>query len=138
MKYLYNGIELPTLPEWDKTTYPYVNIFRNLQFSGRYYLEFTAEPVNTVTRWVGNGDTAYQTAGDVWEKANLSNSFTTVWANHDIYKEDGTLDLSASCPIDVETGKEIHDYCLHPVPQLNPSVLMQGFATMLSLRRNRT
>lgn len=25
-KYLYNGIELPELPEWDKTTYPYATI----------------------------------------------------------------------------------------------------------------
>ena len=25
-KYLYNGVELPELPEWDKNTYPYACI----------------------------------------------------------------------------------------------------------------
>ena len=47
-----------------------------------------------------------------------------MWTNEPIYYEDGvTLYLAASDPV--------------PVTQLNPAALMQGFTTMLSLRRNR-
>lgn len=52
-----------------------------------------------------------------------------IWSNHDIYHPDGTLLMAASYPINAETGEEVTEYGLNPVPvtTINPSVLMQGF-----------
>ena len=160
--YLYNGIALPPLPEWDKTAYPYVHIkdFRNntsvLQRGWDFGLYTTNKPLvcSSDGMLIANDGSVFDYSlykkfldtPDEWKingvpldsSAKLGYAEDVAWANHDILNEDGTVYLAASCPIDAETGKEIHDYCLHPVTQINPSELMQGFATMLSLRRNRT
>lgn len=46
--YLYNGVRLPKLPEWDKTAYPYAVVYRTLALS--WYL-FVSE-----TPWHGTGE----------------------------------------------------------------------------------
>lgn len=40
MNYLYNGIELPALPEWDKTVYPYAVIYKNLKNEEQFGTRF--------------------------------------------------------------------------------------------------
>ena len=65
------------------------------------------------------------------------------WANHNIYKEDGTLYLAASYPIDPETGEEItiYDPNIRPVPQLNHAAMLMAFVMgmdMQSMREQRT
>lgn len=41
--YLYNGVELPPLPDWDKTAYPYATITRTLT-GVNYWLSLTSKP----------------------------------------------------------------------------------------------
>ena len=49
--YLYNGVELPALPEWDKTTYPYAVLWtRTVDSSGN---------LTTITVWVCNNPVIY-------------------------------------------------------------------------------
>lgn len=159
MKFLYNGIALPPLPEWDKAAYPYVYMVYNPDAISQYNyflycFEQRPEWKESYGLWRVRVKCGYSTtrhtgeATDNWTDieaypptSTVHSEDEVVWTNFDILNaEDGSVFYAASCPIDVETDKEIHDYCLHtvPVPQLNPAALMQGFATMLPLRRNRT
>lgn len=126
--YLYNGEELPALPEWDKTAYPYVVIYKEV--GGWYALEmFTEQPIaysdgenylvcgvpggcgalywgtvsSTDREW---GDNAYATydSYDGREIQFLDGTkylYSLFWSNSDILKEDGTLYLAASDPIPI-------------------------------------
>lgn len=49
--YLYNGVRLPALPEWDRDAYPFAVIS---QFTELYYLTFYSEPV--YHEWGGLGN----------------------------------------------------------------------------------
>jgi len=129
--YLYNGIELPALPEWDKNTYPYAIIVKIAPLGDAS--EFTRLYVSTNTLYIeSDGDfavselpTNYLVAdvfdgGDNWGEfesmvvqeipdiaPSLSN-FTIIWSNHDLPYENSTeIYLSASVPIPAN-GYEAH------------------------------
>ena len=104
--YLYNGVRLPALPEWDKETYPYALIHH--EFSNDYYrlclcdkpLKYT-NPYGTTTM-VGN-DTGtnrigYQLEPYGWESSDALLNYNIidvfgrtvgeiVWSNYDIINE---------------------------------------------------
>lgn len=128
--YLYNGIELPALPEWDKTAYPYVVLTFYPGIGGvmeKY--ELFCSPIPFVVS--DNDKLAYpfgeshipdlyyiKPTGTNWSPGTASEKDSTteisnqiIWANHDLlYRTDGSVYLPASYPVDAETGEEIHDY----------------------------
>ena len=111
--YLYNGIELPALPEWDKETYPYAYITNDGSLYCFWY-EATAKNV---------GDGGYMTSfsttrmyllkDGVWEKTVTYGGGYLLWSNADTYYAEGdaideelwgTLYLAASDPIPVTSA----------------------------------
>lgn len=113
--YLYNGIELPALPEWDKTTYPYAYISQRVS-DGAYVLVCTNSKVQYVAiskMAYSNCDFAQYVAADdsfALEKTAVStnvyiqrqNNETLIWANVDVMQlSDNTVYLAASDPIPV-------------------------------------
>ena len=146
--YLYNGVELRDIytvytPELQKT-HPYVFIYRILYnvtmviastpfvaelkenagyVSGRIFpLEGSVPTLissiqsNAIeTGWSEFEDGKLCTPDDGYDFKK------TFWANYNVLDRDGNILLAASDPI--------------PVPQLNHAALMQGFSTMLSLKK---
>ena len=111
MNYLYNGVELPALPEWDKETYPYALIYKS-SFGG--HVLFLTDVVGTYTSSVvyyngvridcdcAQGETEWSDFSDAMSfERYIAASTHYVWANYDILKGDGTLYLAASDPIPV-------------------------------------
>ena len=122
--YLYNGVRLPKLPEWDRVAYPYavISVYtkefsgsgiavgdydlclckRPLTYNGKditqgandYYLVYRYSPGNAESGWVYDGEY------DLEEVIYLDGSDVT-WANPDILHTDGTVYLAASEPIPV-------------------------------------
>lgn len=112
--YLYNGVRLPKLPEWDRNTYPYaVFLVGNISGTVSLYILSAVEyavnsrgvwsvtipigtPIATVaegaTRWSDFSELTYATEPYV---GNID------WANFDVLNEDGTVFLAASDPIPV-------------------------------------
>ena len=121
--YLYNGVRLPKLPEWDKTTYPYAYIAQAIE----YHLVVSTKPLKA------SGSSIYSASLSTIESATIlgwhifnvdyewedslfvigSNkiemeadsdvvSGTIKWANTDLYLNDTTtLVLAASDPVPV-------------------------------------
>lgn len=125
--YLYNGVRLPKLPEWDRETYPYAAIGKDwssvtpgVPIGTHYVLKVFAVP-----RSVGSdgslsfnipaiGWTYYNDAWCAMTEYTEDNStegadgtyfasflYGPYWANFDLVTEDGTTILSASDPIPV-------------------------------------
>lgn len=105
---LYNGIELPQLPEWDKTLYPYAFVYKII--SSKYGLVVcNSQPYYNgdnvcidgaglmcgvsvdSDKWVAPHTASYKSYGSVF------------WTNTDILNSDGTIYLAASDPIPVST-----------------------------------
>lgn len=115
--YLFNGIELPALPEYDKTAYPYTVIV--LHTGGEYSFVFTDTAVvvspSGMTLQHPNGMTTNnfnygatqqirsgaETWGDISYGTVNGYTGTAFWANFDIYDNEGTLFLAASDPVPV-------------------------------------
>ena len=108
MNYLYNGVELPALPEWDKAAYPYAYI---ANYNDVYYLWFQSTPklTNGGNVIVAIGNPSYLAKDGAWVKANTGGG-TIIWANADVYygagdaipdELEGTLYLAASEPVPV-------------------------------------
>lgn len=120
--YLYNGIELPELPEWGNDEYPYVLITRVIA-SDTYWLDFSAY---TVIPHIGttngrpsidfaNSYVRYKMVDGVWTEVEIDSaimaSYLTntdgsaridvVWCNTDILNKDGSVYLAASDPVPV-------------------------------------
>lgn len=123
--YLYNGVQLPPLPEWDKSIYPYAYITKNLGISIPHYLVLKekplrhyfeeslggasyevvgSEPCKTINimlldsgEWEDEADWEYDENDD----SDIFGDTCWLWASHDILKEDGTVHLAASDPIPV-------------------------------------
>lgn len=114
--YLYNGVRLPALPEWDKEKYPYAVIRKNYS---RYWLEFTqnrpyadkAGVSNTPVRIALPYTQYYFRDGSEWifyreygEDYSLGGFFDplndVVWTNFDL-KAGSTVVLEASEPVAV-------------------------------------
>lgn len=102
--YLYNGVELPELPEWDKTAYPYAYIVDNTAVVTGYVLfvhgaQSTAKTDGTLFRY---GAKMYVPSDNGWtlHTSSLTVNGKVVWANADVYDTDGNLYLAASDPVD--------------------------------------
>jgi hypothetical protein len=120
-KYLYNGIELPALPVWDKETYPCAYIIQNPTAGESWFYGFwhttlplTMKDEKTVSSthndFVGGVLYAYAEDTNSWELYDDTyapiKGYTYVvavplWTNTTMLYEDGTLYLAASDPVPV-------------------------------------
>jgi len=133
--YLYNGRELPALPEWDKTTCPYCTIIeehllgggtRTVCYVSDAPLAQIDENTNNLGSSMGDGNTApdtyilmYWLEGDEWVyKYYYSFAIftllvdTIIYTNYNLYVfQTDTLVLAASAPVPVgETPKAYSSY----------------------------
>lgn len=111
--YLYNGVELPELPEWDKETYPYAfmrqtTITTLLYVSSAPYHESAFEPgtitpsENCTGKRFALQDGAWNEAGNFAHNSLIdSYSGAPCWANFDVLGLDGSVLLAASEPVPV-------------------------------------
>lgn len=108
-KYLYNGIELPALPEYDKTAYPYAVIEKSQYGENLYYFHaFTEAPTMDGNNVWLNGNRIYCSSnnGKDWGTfyngvANYYGKVFIKWTNTDILNTDGTIYLAATDPVPV-------------------------------------
>ena len=128
--YLYNGVVLPKLPEWDKETYPYAVIgvdhdfgFRRLVLSvsdkkSKYWGLFGTYYDDDVSRLVYIiRDTEFDQKTDY----NTKSSFTleALWTNHDIVDDDsGEIIMPASEPVQDYTSIPYCYYNENKMPAL--------------------
>ena len=114
--YLYNGVQLPKLPEWDKSKYPYAVIV--LDINDIYNLFISTKPIiyAGLSKIASSGAVKlYKHQNDTW---NLTNDYgegawsgksyvSPKWSNPDLLYGDyftdkvGTVFLTASEPIPV-------------------------------------
>lgn len=116
--YLYNGIRLPALPEWDRGVYPYAVLQWREEVAGSQSVEtrlfVSTEPPYKGSLFciipVGSSGVVYKLneknewyAHTSWTP-NLDMSGSLVvphWSNYDMLKSDGTVYLAASDPVPV-------------------------------------
>ena len=105
--YLYNGVELPQLPEWDKTISPYAVIGISKSY-GTYTLIITSWywTMYDDTIWYNKFYDGYESFEYIlengeWVLVNTAISITPIWANFDILNTDGSVFLEASDPVPV-------------------------------------
>lgn len=117
--YLYNGVRLPKLPEWDREKYPYAVITRNDMYP--YSVVVSSHPcyfndtegeskVLYIDVEEYTGQIYIRTADApnefVWKQDDPFYGFSSdyaIWSNFDLYTKSGTLYLSASEPTPVYT-----------------------------------
>lgn len=126
--YLYNDIELPKLPEWDKTAYPYAVIVKQGYFRNYYKLRcyssetYYIDAEDGKRKLGGEGVSAIEyrvlateATASTWESVgevdtatvvgehgvSTDNSGVLLWANFDVTNEDGSVYLAASDPVPV-------------------------------------
>lgn len=111
MKYLYNGIKLPKLPNYDTTAYPNAYIVRLgetesymlmlLPAGWSYSYDSGIVASGVVGAYYGEYDNLaeWQYENTVENPVIQSDSVTPVWANFDILAEDGSVYLAASEPV---------------------------------------
>lgn len=116
--YLYNGVELPVLPEWNKETHPHGIVGYSSNYGYMFSYSDTLwiadnngeiRPPRFLTYKLSDDGTAWVSTGGVID------DITPIWTNTDIYNEDGTLYLAASDPIPVAA------------PALDPLSLFMGW-----------
>jgi hypothetical protein len=120
-KYLYNGIELPALPEYDSETYPYVALISTLQdyyllcsklpfvykiINGQGAIRNPSETTTTAYRYYISknfgGDWSDDSPDGGTHNFNPNAGMTDcVWANYNVLNLDGTIYLAASDPVPV-------------------------------------
>jgi hypothetical protein len=130
--FLYNGVELPELPEWDKETYPYaaLAVSMNGELPLGSILYCSTSPIEAVPRestywfcpredseyvcfiWdlIFNKDTEFghETKGTCRTDEAFGFSDAVHWSNHDIYnRDDDSLYLAASNPIRLDSKLSI-------------------------------
>ena len=106
--YLYNGVRLPALPEWDREMYPYLLMVHYFSTEFLYALQdipvFLSE-TSVKTQITGPTIHVATLVDSAWKtfQKEQSNSLlgTPTWANFDLPKEDGTVYLAASEPVPV-------------------------------------
>lgn len=129
--YLYNGVKLPALPEWDKTAYPYAAI---LIFYGDYWLICAKQAAKTSVNRSRLTHPNFEYGSNSVELDFLeSNSITTgqdswgaltedsagivagdvLWTNFDMKDDNGDLRVARTTPI--------------PVPGLDPKTFIAGW-----------
>lgn len=111
--YLYNGVRLPKLPEWDREKYPYAYIWQ--ASSGTYSLVFVNAPLyyqgelsgkdlicsnGIVSSYALEGITKNGEWGNriVESTLSLEVNVTLIWCNTDVYDKAGEVYLAASDP----------------------------------------
>lgn len=129
--YLYNGVRLPALPEWDKEKYPYAVIDEwESTFNGHagkiYFLSFYTEKIvwkRESNKWYMPGKLVVYATTDSAKIAEYFDSFApgevgfnmwgiaeeddgiacdkVIWTSTDLVFDDGTLYLAASEPVPV-------------------------------------
>lgn len=113
--YLYNGIRMPALPEWDREKYPYAFISHSpansvVPTSGHLYLASKMEyAYNRYDKWSITGNFAYHFGPTdpeyAWYYRETEDGTPAVsvfhWANVDLLNSDGTVYLYATAPIPV-------------------------------------
>ena len=125
MNYLYNGVELPALPEWDKEIYPYALIFKATFDAYILFLtDVKGTYANAVVYYDGNRTDCSCAQGDAdWSEFSevlsfvryIASSTRYIWSNYDILNSDGSIYLAASDPIPVTA------------PALDPLSLFMGW-----------
>ena len=122
--YLFNGVKLPELPEWDKETYPYAIIVR-MEIFGEFWLYVTENPLSVFYSVKHGYDVVSTTVksnylhyrcnidSDTWvsypsyddsyfdaDESHAGIPGLTVWVNRDVMNaDDGSLFMKASEPV---------------------------------------
>ena len=141
MYYLYNGVRLPKLPEWDRKTYPVALFVDSItsytlyvgsslayrEMNGKYQFGIVDAQIPWACRTGGTEwyTLAVEPSTNPYYLANVGTY--AVWTNTDICYADGTIALGASYPIDAETGKEVTIYAPN-LPVLNPTAILMGYS----------
>ena len=127
--YLYNGVSLPKLPEWDRETYPYVVmdlgvVLGTITISVYFvkepkhlcfeHVEYEIKSIyieagETFQRCTMNGKSYEELAEKEWnpikevteDNGKYVRDYCVKWANYDVLDTDGTVYLAASEPIPV-------------------------------------
>lgn len=117
--YLYNGVRLPALPEWDRERYPYAVISSPSVFgylSNEYALTITSAPLYVAgtigsislksTDEVTYKNYSYDEETKTWKLAleatgTFTKSWGVRWVNYDILEDDGSVHKVASEPVPV-------------------------------------
>ncbi len=113
---LYNGVELPELPEWDRAAYPYAIL---QELNGNCRLNVSSKPLYAFAYSSGKVvATAPEDAEGYNYEVYASNPgswagpyygvsaqgvMPILWANYDVYFEDGTFYLAATDPVPVSS-----------------------------------
>ena len=108
--YLYNGVKLPPLPEYDATAYPYAIIcpinstsYQLFVFSEKPFADDDAG-LNISARW-GSCDTLlkeYVWSDLAYSESDYSGAWSPIWSNFDFCHEDGTIICAESEPVKSE------------------------------------
>lgn len=135
--YLYNGIELPALPDWDKTAYPYAAIYKNALKTGTMFNVATSNFLFNGTTYVKGEHSHitwnYNQETGAWEpyssgsldSSKMASASQMIWTNTNILDTDGAVYFAASTPVPV--GGVTYD----------PVSLMQGYWVGCRLRGQR-
>lgn len=116
--YLYNGVELPALPEWDKEAYPYAFIGYDVGDDEAYWFIAISDRPSVFTyrgkdyfgflessnyRVYCTSETPFSVWGNLNDTVGRFNMLLTklVWCDFDALREDGTIYLAASDPVPV-------------------------------------
>lgn len=111
--YLYNGVELPALPAWNKAEYPYAYISVNPTKTMYFLFLCPIELIVDGSLITPNGEeiqglqcTTYAPFSN-WGEAQEtvysgSGKIAPFWSNHDILNTDGSVYLAASDPIPLD------------------------------------
>lgn len=103
--WLYNGVRLPKLPEWDKETYPYAVLVEHNSATPYWLAVSTTAFVNNLGLCQVKGDCrVFPFKNDVWGEIETFSGLSIplpFWTNTDFLNRDGTLYLAASEPIPV-------------------------------------
>lgn len=101
--YLYNGVRLPKLPEWDRGVYPFAVIFASGAFWIMTELPYISSEGNTYALsaqykiyTVQNGEYVLKSSS-----SGVQVGSAPIWSNSDLYNSNGTLYLEASDPVPV-------------------------------------
>lgn len=109
MNYLYNGVELPALPEWDKDTCPYAVIYKS-NLDSYYTLIASRMPCCVTYSYIifgiGHNNLSWedenyflefrdfvQQEGMFSERIQNLDDVSFVWANHDINYADDYMSI---------------------------------------------
>ena len=150
--YLYNALELPALPEWDKETYPYAAIFNSVltyrlycmkslnrvrgeavyEEAGKTYLKVTeATALCFKCKKKGLVDAA---PGSVWEPIWYDDFYlgleASIWSNCDLIALDDTLVQKGSVPLSVSRIRNLG--ASMPCITLTTAVDLDGALTELN------